>query len=292
MKMLYLGPEKTYSNEATEKLAEKTQQKIELEPMVSLEAVAKSVNSDNLGVMAYYNYLEGLVQECLDLIYENNLKIIDAKRLPIVLYPGEKDGNKDNRIYSHPKALAQCSEWLWENYPESRQVPAASTAAAAKKVSEEGGIAIASLDAMNESGLNVLCEGKEGIGNKKHGRTNFTDFYLVARKNDVEMVPGKEYLSMIAITPHIDKPGLLAEILWQIAYHNLNNAKIHSRPALDDVPAIDIEPQMFYIEIMGHQHEDNFKRCVDSLKYKLTPEAKDVEVIRVLGSYEKQFMKI
>ena len=72
----------------------------------------------------------------------------------------------------------------------------------------------------------------------------------------------------------------------QIAYYGLNNAKIHSRPALDNVE-MDLEPQMFYLEIMNHKDSEDFKRCIDSLKYKLTPKRKDVEVVRVLGSYER-----
>jgi prephenate dehydratase len=276
MKVSYLGPEKTYSNKAAEMLAKNS----ELVPLISLETVAKSVDLSTLGVMAYYNYLEGLVQECLDLIYENNLKIIGAHRLPIVLSLGL---NRDTRrVFSHPKALAQCSEYLGEYYPETKQVPTTSTAAGAKKALEEGGMAIASLDALNDLEIRA-----ENIGNKKHGRTNFTDFYLVAKENGKEYKLDKDYLTMVAITPHTDKQGLLAEILQQIAYHNLNNAKIHSRPALDEVCIDGLEPQMFYVEIMSHQNNLDFKRCIDSLRYKLKPKRKDIEVIRVLGSYEK-----
>ena len=144
MKVSYLGPEKTYSNKAAEMLAKNS----ELVSLVSLEAVARSVDLSTLGVMAYYNYLEGLVQECLDLIYENNLKIIGAHRLPIVLSLGL---NRDtSRVFSHPKALAQCSEYLWKHYPETKQIPTTSTTAGAKKALEEGGMAIASLDALND----------------------------------------------------------------------------------------------------------------------------------------------
>ncbi|MEM5798267.1 MAG: prephenate dehydratase domain-containing protein [Candidatus Aenigmatarchaeota archaeon] len=286
-KIGYLGPENTYTGQATKMLAEKIKEETELVEMVSLQAVATSVASCevDMGVMAYYNYLEGLVQECLDLIYENDLKINAMQRLPIILSIGaHRENTNEGEVYSHPKALAQCSEWLWRYYRNSKQIPVTSTAAAAKKVAEmKSGLAIASSEALKNYGLRIIAE---DIGNKKNRRTNFTDFYLVARENWQEYDPSKRYLTMVAITPHMDKPGLLAEILQQIAYHNLNLAKIHSRPALDDVEIEGLEPQMFYLEIMEHQANTDLVRCIDSLKYKLTPKGRDIEVVRVLGSYE------
>lgn len=88
---------------------------------------------------------------------------------------------------------------------------------------------------------------------------------------------------MVAVTPHVDRPGLLAEILLQISYYGLNNYKLHSRPAIDDVKLKDYEPIMFYIEIMCHQEDDNFKRCIEAIRYKLT--FKNKEIVRILGSY-------
>ena len=90
---------------------------------------------------------------------------------------------------------------------------------------------------------------------------------------------------MIAITPHFDQAGLLAGILQQVSFHGLNNAKIHSRPAIDDVPIRGMEPQMFYLEIMCRMDNPDFRRCIDSLRYKLGPGGKRAEVVRILGSY-------
>ena len=287
-KISYLGPKGTYSEQATNLLVRKMNCDTELIGLSSLEAVAKSVNIGEADrcVMAYYNYLEGLVQECLDLIYENNLYMVGAQRLPIVLSIGTYKGNANqNQIFSHPKALAQCSDWLWENYRSNKQVPTSSTATAAQKVKEtKSGLAIASSNVLSSNGLEIIAE---DISNKKHGKTNFTDFYLVAKEIGQEYKQRKKYNTMVAITPHLDKPGLLAEILYQVAYYGLNNAKIYSRPALDEVKIGELEPQMFYLEIMDHQNSNDFRRCIDSLRYKLTPKGRDVEVVRVLGSYER-----
>ncbi len=291
MKISYLGPKGTFSEEAAKQAAHKIDGEMQREPLVPLEAIARSVasGSTDYGVMAYYNFLEGLVQECLDLIYENRLSVIGLERVPISFSAGIWPGSTDReKVYSHPKALAQCSNWLIEN-SVSEQVLTASTADAAEQVAEhKAGIAIATAGALKEYGLEVIGA---NIGNRRQGKQNFTDFYVVAEENNVPMEPGKEYLTMVAITPHVDKVGLLAGILNQISYYDLNLAKIHSRPALDDVSA-NSEPQMFYLETECHKNSPAFQLCVNALAYKLTPKDAednplDAEVVRVLGSYEK-----
>lgn len=287
----HLSPKGTFTEKAAKNIAEKMKN-AELIGVTSIESVAKSVakSVSDYGVIAYYNFLEGLVQECLDLIYEYDLNIVEVHRLPIELAAARFPGSfNTERIYSHPKALAQCSGWIGEYVPEGRQVPVESTAAGASIVREKkAGLAIAMEDTLKEYGLEVTA--KE-IGNKRHGRNNYTDFYLIAKENGVEWNKEKDYLTMIAITPHFDRPGLLAEMLSKIAGYGLNNAKIHSRPAIDEVISSDNgEPQMFYLEVMCHKDNPNFKECINSLEKSLKPNGKDVEVVRVLGTYEKSML--
>jgi len=294
MKIHYLGPRLTWSELAAETLAMKiTENPAELSQLKSVEAAArKVVGGSDLGVIAYYNYLEGLVQECLDSTYEKNLRIVDAQRIKIVHTLGKYHGSEDySKIYSHPKALAQCSNYLYENYEQSSQIPAASTTSAIPKIKEEKkGLVIARKEAIAEAGLKVIAE---DIGNKKNDVQNYTDFYLVSdekmeREYETKYTKGNKYLTMVAITPHTDKVGLLADIVGQIAYHGLNNAKIHSRPAIANVKLNGTnEPQMFYLEIEAHQDSIDLQKCIDALKYKLTPKGTDAEVVRVLGTYKK-----
>ena len=288
MRISYLGPAGTYSEKAALKLSE-SMHGCELSPELSLESVAKKVHSGSsgLGVMAYYNHLEGLVQECLDIIYENKLQIVGMQRVPITFsiasYPGSRDSSA---VYSHPKALAQCSAWLLANCPDSRQIAVESTAAGAIKVMEsKAGLAIASKNALEECNLSIVAE---DISNRRHGSSNFTDFYLVSKDGlHPEPVMGKDYLTMVAITPHFDKVGLLAGILQQTAWHELNNAKIHSRPAIDDVRIEDnLEPQMFYLELRCHMSSKRFNEFTKSIENGLNPGRKSIEVVRILGSYE------
>jgi prephenate dehydratase len=72
---------------------------------------------------------------------------------------------------------------------------------------------------------------------------------------------------MMAITPRAERVGLLAEILAQFAFYSLNIAKIHSRPAIDPVD-VEIEPQMFYVELMSRPDNENLRLCAESLDYR------------------------
>ena len=289
-KLSYLGPPYTYTEKAATKFAAQLGCEVEMYHLGSAEAVARSLVSRekdqaDYAVIPYYNFLDGLVQECLDLIYEHHLHIIDSQRIHIKLALGgySKDVTKQ-AIYSHSKALAQCSEYLWKHYREFEQIPVASTAEAANIVgTNREGLAIASKSALQHYKLEIVAE---NIGNKRHGRRNFTDFYLLSTTANETFDASQSYFTMIAITPRLDRSGLLAEILGQVAFYGLNNVKIHSRPAIDDV-ALDVEPQMFYLEIMAHKNHPDLRKCIDALQYRLTPEGSDSEVVRVLGSYRR-----
>jgi len=285
MAVAYLGPEKTNSEIAARAIALRVGE-TELVPVLNIPAVAQAVgrNSAKYGVMPYYNYLEGLIQQTLDLIYENSLYIRDIYRMPITHVIGAYPENRGNTIYSISVAMGQCDEYLAEHYPNVPQIAVSSTAEGARIVSgKKEGMAVGNAEAMKYFGLEIIAE---DIGNRRHGRKNFTDFYFVSKEKNPEFNPSDEYFTMVAITPHVDKPGLLAQILDQVAYHGINNAKIHSRPAIDFVDMAN-DPQMFYLEMVCHETSSDFIRCVDALKYGLTPKGKDIEVVRVLGSYRK-----
>ncbi len=283
-KILYLGPAGTFSQKAAIQ-AQHDLPSTELSPEQSLGSIAHNIGED-FGIMAYYNYLEGLVQETLDLIYEKKLYISGLIRVPITFYAGIYPGTTDHtEVYAHAKGLAQTSDWIQQNYAKARPVAVSSNAAAVQKVQDQkAGIAIAGKRAFDDTELQIIGN---DIGNKKNNLPNFTDFYLVSQKANIPQKTEQKYYSMIAVTPHIDRPGLLAQILSQISFYDLNMAKIHSRPAIDQVDAPSgVEPQMFYIEIMCHQHDENFQKCIDALKYRLAAAEKRADTVRILGCYQ------
>ncbi len=179
----YLGPRKTHSEKAAQAFAVKIKGNVELVPHASLDAVAGSlVRGDaDLAVMAYYNSLGGVVEDSAALIDWNNLIIAGVRRIHIEHSLGAYPGSSDcSMVYSHRKALAQCSDYLSENYPWSMQIAVPSTSAGAVKVKGEmSGLAVAHVDALCENGLEIIAR---DISNKAHGKKNFTDFYLLSRQ--------------------------------------------------------------------------------------------------------------
>lgn len=284
-KIAYLGPKGTYSEKAA-RLASKNGE--EILPKQTIQAVVRSLMDGEAGicVMPYYNSIVGYVQTHLDLIYTNRIQIIGIKRVPIEFCAGGYPGNRDyGEIYSHPKGLQQCTKYIEENYPESRLVEVNSTSEGAEKVRrQKSGIAICSIDALREGKeLEVIAR---DIGDIP-GARNYTDFYVVAKEDIGYQDPTLDYLSMIAVTPHLDRIGLLSDVLMQIRYYGLNMTDIHSRPALDDVRLDNnSSPKMFYIEIEGHKDSEKLVRAIDAIKWVLTPAGKNIEVVMVLGSYE------
>jgi prephenate dehydratase len=273
----HLGPPGTFSEAAALHFGEV------LKPQATMEGVAEAVAGDAaaVGVLPYYNLLEGLVQEPVDLIYSHRLHVVAARRLPIVFAAGCAGELADvRRVVSHPKALAQCSGWLRANLPDVPLEAAASTAQSATLAAASAEVlGIAPAATIVAAGLNLIAD---DIGNKPAGRTNFTDFLLIQQDLGEARHDGR---TLVAITPDADEPGLLGAILQQFAFHRLNVAKIHSRPALDvaGTAGIDaIEPQMFYAEVMAGSGDEALRRAVDALRFHFRSSR---EAVRVLGGW-------
>lgn len=134
MKVAYLGPERTNTESAARELASRISSSYELVPCVAMPGVVQSLFAEapvasDFGVMPYYNYLEGFVQQTLDLIYDHNLFIHDVFRMPIVHCLGaHPDNTRTDLIYSISVALGQCTEYLSAHHPDARQVAVSSTA--------------------------------------------------------------------------------------------------------------------------------------------------------------------
>jgi prephenate dehydratase len=278
----YLGPPGSFTEEAAIGFADGAE--AELAPLASEAAVAEDVASrrSDFGVIAYYNFRKGLVQECLDLLYAKGLSIIDARRVAIVLAIGEYQGSPDNHaVYSHPKALAQASRWLLKNIPAATCVEVASTSKAAETVGQsKSGLAIASAATLRKYGLAIRVDDIAAENDDKGNKIpNYTDFYVVsAEKKFSERRPGASYYrTMVAVAPSSDKPGLLMQIVAPFYAEDINLAKIHSRPGQNSA-GNGGEPQMFYLEVEAHEKDASFVRCAADLRK---------HNMRVLGSYER-----
>jgi prephenate dehydratase len=90
--------------------------------------------------------------------------------------------------------------------------------------------------------------------------------------------------SLVAITPQINRPGLLSELLGQFHFYGMDIAKIHSRPAIDAVDLSE-EPQMFYLEVKCAPSAESLVRCADAIGYKFEVASQPEKMFRILGGF-------
>lgn len=317
----YLGPEGTFSELAARAMADDAGfSSCEFVPHRTLaqamtavcDTVDTSGDANAFAVVPYYNLIEGLIQETLDLLVEHNLIVSAAMQLPVrfavggfvredempispeqPIPPGQIvwPVTENVPVFSHPKGLAQCSNFLRENLPSAVLRESTSTSQAAARVAEDRfGLAIARRETLERYGLPVLAD---DIGNRLYSRRNYTEFLRVGRAGATLPAPADvpaflQTRTMIAVIPAVDRVGLLADILGQIAFFGINLLKIHSRPAPadDDGPA----PQMFYLETDTPLDSPELRLCFETLEMRLSRRgdagrSDKHNVVRVLGAY-------
>jgi prephenate dehydratase len=308
----YLGPSETFTEQAAKNFANlldaQTPDISTLVPQPTLTKTITAVHSpEQFAVVPYYNLIEGLIQETLDLLVEHQLVIDTAHQIPVRFalggflpgsngyesFPSFHAEFADNpaaalTVYSHPKALAQCTDFLQAHYPAAAFFSTSSTAEGVRLIAEKRtGLAVARREALEKNRIPVL---HDDIGNRQYSRQNYTEFLLVGmRENKIcRVLPVTEHeRTLIAIIPTVDRVGLLADILGQIAFFGINLLKVHSRPALTEVRGQAQAPQMFYLEMDIAADSPELQLCIETLNMRLAKkgEIPDHRVVQILGSY-------
>ncbi len=227
MRVAFLGPEGTYGERAARSLMRlEAIENPELVACLGLRSVVEHVADGRCesAVVPVENSVEGGVTAILDALWSySNLRIRRAVVLPIrhaLLSSGTLDGISE--VLSHPQALAQCSGWLARHLPQAVQLPASSTAEAARMVrGSHFRAAIADRSLAGQQGLQELAYPVNDVAG------NRTRFLLlqngeVSREGDV---------ASLALSLHQNTPGALIEALEVIAQLGLNMSRIESRPS-------------------------------------------------------------
>ncbi len=240
-------------------------------PCKSFQEVFSNVYSGlvDYGVLPIENSIEGSVNQVYDLLLTHNLMIcgeVVVKLEHCLIGNPNSDLNQVKRVYSHPQALAQCSDFLERLKCEI--VPTYDTAGSVKIVKERGLIeeaAIASERAAEIYGMKILARDVSNY------QDNYTRFVIMS-KNDTPP-SGNDKTLIIFSVKHV--PGALYEALGAFAKRGINLTKIESRPTRK-------KPweYIFYLDFEGHRNE---QRCADALK-----ELQDKALfVKVLGSFPK-----
>ena len=244
-------------------------------PCKSFSDVFKSVEAGNVdyGIVPIENSIEGSVNQVYDLFLEYDLKVCGEVILKIehcLLANRNADLNSIKVVYSHPQALAQCSDFLERLGCEI--IPTYDTAGGAKIVKERGTndvAAIASERAAEIYGMKILAR---DISNTPDNYTRF----LVISMEDLPPT-GNDKTSIIFSLKHV--PGSLYKALKEFALREINLTKIESRPTKRRPWEYN-----FYLDFEGHRNDPKCMEALKGLEKKAT-------FIKILGSYPKAKQK-
>ena len=270
----YLGPDGSNAQNAMFKFLEicniKVKNKI---PQKTIKSSLDSLINDNdsVCILPIENSIEGIVRETIDnllKIKDNRIKIQGELSIPIkhLLLSKSNDINTINKIISHPQAIAQCSNYLYENFKNAEIKDVSSTSYAAQKVSIENDITLAAI--ANETSakifnLNILSS---DINDEKDNQTRF---YILGRQELNKTSKGKT--SIIFSTKN--ESGALCEVLKIFSKHNINLTYIDSRPSKKK-----LGEYLFFIEMDGFDIDEKINIALNEIKTY-------VDFMKVLGSF-------
>lgn len=268
MKLGYLGPEGTFSEQAALKFIDK----YDIIPFHTIWEVLENVNSGvvDAGIVPIENSTEGTINVTVDSItFDTDLFIQSEIILNIEQNLLAKPGYSKSdiiKVVSHPQPLAQCQQYLRKNFPNAETVSVNSTADASRIV-KESNEPIASIGikrCADVYGLNIL---EECIQDKDD---NYTNFVLVS-KNDTSM---PDIGSKITIAFSIlSEPGQLYRVLDIMAIWDINMTKIISRPMRNKTGEY-----VFFVDMELNNEKQDILNAIEMLKRKTV-------FFKILGSY-------
>ncbi len=268
MKVAYLGPKGTFSEEAAYRYFSSNRVEwLKCDSIIDVLEAIKEKEVDK-GIVPIENSIEGTINITIDGLLRNNLFIDGEVILPVALHLlGVKGANINQiqEVWSIPPALAQCRDYIQSLGASSRHLN--STAAAAKAVKDEGKKefgAIASEWSAKAFGLQII---KENIQDYTENHTRF-----VVVTNIPETIEHSNK-AMLVITPFEERPGVLVTILNVFSSLSINLSWIESRPTKKR-----LGEYRFFIETQKGVHDPDMAKA----KTILETYGHDVQI---LGSY-------
>ena len=230
----------------------------------------------DVAVLPIENTTSGAISEVYDLLLESRLHFVGDVRFRIrhcLLGIEGASISELRRIYCHPQAVAQCTEFLAQ-LDHCEIVYFSDTALSGQKIRELGDptiAAIASEEAARLFGLDVL---KTGIANRDE---NFTRFVVVAAE-PAEVPDGVASKTSIVMAVG-NHPGALMDALAVFHDADINLVMLESRPIPNNP-----REELFYLDFDGNVSEPAVQAVLEILM-------RQVRFLRVLGSYPSRDLR-
>lgn len=245
---------------------------VEFRGYPTFRAMMESVRDGHAryGLLPIENTTAGSINDAYDLLAQMDLSIVgeEVQKVEHCLVAIEDVPlSRIRRVFSHPQALAQCSNFL-ASLTGCHVESFLDTAMAVQRVGAEQDLsqaAIASEEAARRYGLTVI---KRDIANQKE---NFTRMVVIAAEPEVVDPRVACKTSLILATKH--EQGALLGCLNALAARDLNLTKLESRPR----PHTPWE-YLFYVDFEGNLDDEKVAAALSELSTRTS-------YLRVLGSY-------
>lgn len=238
----YLGPEGTFTHQATLNLAAPGQQ---VRPLATVPELIDAVQSGEVsdGVLALENSLEGTISSNLDLLLFNTRGTYLAAEyiLPVsfTLFRLPGDDTELQGVSSHSFALAQCSREIRRRGLKARG--STSTAAACQELAESQEQGWGAIGPAVAGPLYGLVPVAEAIEDDASAATRF-----VKLSSSSPAATGRD-ISAFSFRPKQNHAGSLVDILQQFSSRGVNLTSVLSRPT-----KAWLGEYIFYVECEGH----------------------------------------
>ncbi|KAJ2743851.1 prephenate dehydratase [Coemansia sp. BCRC 34301] len=265
----YLGPSGTFSHQAALK---RFGDSLAYVPYPKIEDVIAAAAKEEVtyGLVPIENSTFGTVVQTLDaFVNQPRVRIRAEVYLPVTQsLLSRYQLSAIRKVYSHPQAFGQSHQWLDQNLPNASRIEVSSTAKAAELAAAETyTAAISSEVCASMYHLDVVAKDITST------RDNTTRFFVLGQSSDL---PTGDDKSLLMFTVDHRLPGALCGALDVFAKYKINQTAINSRPSRQRQ-----WHYMFFVEIMGHELDDNVARALEDIKsYCLD--------LVVLGSYPRQ----
>ena len=222
------------------------------------------------GVLPIENTTAGSINDAYDLLAQMDLSIVgeEVQKVEHCLVAIDPvPVSQIRRVFSHPQALAQCSNFL-SSLTDCHVEAFTDTAMAVQRVGREQDLtqaAIASEDAARRYGLTVI---KREIANQKE---NYTRMVVVAARPEKVDLRVAAKTSLVLAMKH--ERGALLGCLGALAQRGLNMTKLESRPRMHTP-----WEYLFYLDFEGNIDDQAVTDALQELRTQTS-------FLRVLGSY-------
>jgi prephenate dehydratase len=278
-RIAYLGPEGTFTEAALIRMVNSAMvpgsgssdglTKLPADSTTAALAAVRSGAAD-FACVPIENSIEGSVLPTLDsLATGSELEIFAELTLDvaftIVVRPGVTAADV-HTVAAFPVAAAQVRNWLAENLPNARLVPANSNAAAANDVSEgraDAGVSTAL--AAQRYGLAALAS---DVVDEPNARTRFV---LAGPPGPPPPRTGADRTSVVLKLENV--PGALVSAMTEFAIRDIDLTRIESRPTRKELGTY-----IFFLDCVGHIEDDAVAEALKALHRRCAG-------VRYLGSW-------